>query len=267
MCKHKKAFTLIELLVVIAIIALLLSIIMPALRKAREHSKMLVCKSNQRSILQAVSVYSTNNHNRLPPTIQGRADGWRTIPMRLKYYYGTDVALSGGSVIEILGSYMESPEYFDCPVSGHDPDWQEAYISGANSQTVQFLNCSYFLFWNWTKFENESPSFKPTDAGGDNLMTCDVIFYNEPQNNQAHGGKMWVSSHRWTGAGKLPMMDAISGGTLNESFTFWMKDDQSGNNIPEMNLNAGYKDCHVETIRMADFVNIDDIYWLPQKRR
>jgi prepilin-type N-terminal cleavage/methylation domain-containing protein/prepilin-type processing-associated H-X9-DG protein len=54
-------FTLVELLVVISIIALLLSIIMPALGKARESARSLVCKSNLRGINMAASLWSEDN--------------------------------------------------------------------------------------------------------------------------------------------------------------------------------------------------------------
>ena len=57
----KKGFTLIELLVVIAIIALLLSISLPALRKAKELASSIPCLANQRTISQAFYLYSQDN--------------------------------------------------------------------------------------------------------------------------------------------------------------------------------------------------------------
>lgn len=57
----KKGFTLIELLVVIAIIALLLSIVMPSLKKAKEISRSVVCKTNLRNIHMALAMYAEDN--------------------------------------------------------------------------------------------------------------------------------------------------------------------------------------------------------------
>ncbi|MCE5185241.1 MAG: prepilin-type N-terminal cleavage/methylation domain-containing protein [Planctomycetaceae bacterium] len=57
----RKAFTLIELLVVIAIIALLLSIIMPSLRKAKEAAQRIVCLNNYKSVGTANGIYA-NEH-------------------------------------------------------------------------------------------------------------------------------------------------------------------------------------------------------------
>ena len=56
-----RGFTLIELLVVIAIIALLLAILMPAMRKAKEFARETTCKSNQRSIGLAILMYLGDN--------------------------------------------------------------------------------------------------------------------------------------------------------------------------------------------------------------
>ncbi len=57
----RKAFTLIELLVVISIIALLMAIMMPALGKAKEAAKRVICGSNQKQLAEAVYTYSTEN--------------------------------------------------------------------------------------------------------------------------------------------------------------------------------------------------------------
>ncbi len=59
-------FTLIELLVVVAIIALLISILLPALAKAKEHTKSGVCQSNLRQLVMAITYYAEDNQNRLP---------------------------------------------------------------------------------------------------------------------------------------------------------------------------------------------------------
>ena len=61
----KKAFTLIELLVVIAIIALLLAVIMPALNKAKDIAKMVVCLSNHKTLVMAWKAYSADNNGEI----------------------------------------------------------------------------------------------------------------------------------------------------------------------------------------------------------
>ena len=64
--KTVKGFTLIELLVVISIIALLVSVLMPALNRAKDNAKRTVCASNQKSIGQAVMLYASSNDDKLP---------------------------------------------------------------------------------------------------------------------------------------------------------------------------------------------------------
>ncbi|MBN2841843.1 MAG: prepilin-type N-terminal cleavage/methylation domain-containing protein [Sedimentisphaerales bacterium] len=61
----KKGFTLIELLVVITIIALLVSILMPSLTKAKMQAYTTVCSGNQKSLIQAWMMYAGDNGDKL----------------------------------------------------------------------------------------------------------------------------------------------------------------------------------------------------------
>ena len=63
--KKNNGFTLIELLVVISIIALLISILMPALNKAREQATGSVCLGNQKALVLAWMMYADENDGRL----------------------------------------------------------------------------------------------------------------------------------------------------------------------------------------------------------
>jgi len=62
----RKGFTLIELLVVIAIIALLLSILIPALSKVKDQARFILCQSNLRSYGIVGNMYATDNNGSLP---------------------------------------------------------------------------------------------------------------------------------------------------------------------------------------------------------
>jgi prepilin-type N-terminal cleavage/methylation domain-containing protein/prepilin-type processing-associated H-X9-DG protein len=71
--KSKKGFTLIELLVVIAIIALLLSILTPALNAVKVRTRRIMCGNNLKQIGLAIFTYAAKNNDLLPTNREG---GW-----------------------------------------------------------------------------------------------------------------------------------------------------------------------------------------------
>jgi prepilin-type processing-associated H-X9-DG protein/prepilin-type N-terminal cleavage/methylation domain-containing protein len=80
MSRRRSAFTLVELLVVIGIIALLISILLPALNKARESARAVECQSNMRQIGQGFMIYAAANGGALPAVGE---DGDQSEPLLL----------------------------------------------------------------------------------------------------------------------------------------------------------------------------------------
>jgi prepilin-type N-terminal cleavage/methylation domain-containing protein len=101
--KKKSGFTLIELLVVVAIIALLISILLPALSRAKEQGKVAVCLSNLRNIGTAAAMYYNG-------------DSSKDFPWTLHKNYwasGEEVNKGGGWTEFIWGGGMPVKEYID----------------------------------------------------------------------------------------------------------------------------------------------------------
>jgi len=129
----KPGFTLVELLVVIAIIAILLSILMPALAKARSLTKRLVCAKNLKQIDLAIRLYLDSNEDTYPcakdPVSQDSSNpywlwmgrGWRSF---VEPYLGGNIDVNNPSVLF-------------CPA---DPTDKEKHESTSYSYSMAFYH-------------------------------------------------------------------------------------------------------------------------------
>jgi len=137
-----RGFTLIELLVVIAVIALLIAILIPALRSAREQGQRVVCLSNLKQLTLAWTAYATEYESLL---VRGTAFGISIAGYRsVESWVGTAFCShdSRASLIEdtnkgALWPWIKNIDIYRCPrgVAGHALTY--AMVSSANGNPVE----------------------------------------------------------------------------------------------------------------------------------
>lgn len=107
---RRPAFTLVELLVVMAIIAILLTLLFPAIRGAVEYARRTVCMSNMRSLQLAHTLYTADHDGVMP----GAETGRRGVDWTLRNtggYEARRAAIAGG----VLWTYIENLDVYQCP--------------------------------------------------------------------------------------------------------------------------------------------------------
>jgi prepilin-type N-terminal cleavage/methylation domain-containing protein/prepilin-type processing-associated H-X9-DG protein len=110
-----KAFTLVELLVVVGIIAVLISLLMPALARTREHGNRIKCISNMRQIGMAFQSYLHENKLHFPdPAASNHYDSWICWNPGWNDPSGTPRTLNDSAIGKYLGDQFNEA-VFQCP--------------------------------------------------------------------------------------------------------------------------------------------------------
>jgi prepilin-type N-terminal cleavage/methylation domain-containing protein len=209
MCK-KKAFTLVELLVVISIIALLVSILLPALSKARKQAKRVVCMTNLRQISFFLEFYCEENRG-IYPTAR---DGWypysgdhRPPPdgvgiglIGILEYFNDDSSLEEAK----KRSEMKRMDIFWCPsgiVQYDKATWNStAFASFGYNQYCSQKN-AYTIIGDpsppthrWQDWRTNHSPQKNTSPGSW-VTFADISIWGDPNWYQSWNNLRWRSNH------------------------------------------------------------------------
>jgi prepilin-type N-terminal cleavage/methylation domain-containing protein len=209
-------FTLIELLVVIGIIALLISILLPALARARAAANDVACASNIRQIAIGLRIYATENHDYLPPIqsndVSGTLVTWH-VPI-WQYVLGrpfptTD--FTGGGNYGYLAHTI-----FECPVAN-----QSMNTSGGNGDGYSIADHRQNGYsMNATTFGTNGAAAQSQAWPSANLLVTESKMMSKVHDPSAtmlliDARDFWVEYYD-RGSSLMSSIDALGGNSPNE---------------------------------------------------
>lgn len=169
---RERTFTLIELLVVIAIIAILASLLLPALRSAKDTAAQLICISNLRQNGMLVVMYASDNKAHAPTGAYFDADSdlhKQTVPgwYSGRYYFWNQISNNNGQV----------PKCFACPRGRTSMGTRYLSETIATSDPYYWVNYKYLglrgshvgsgAFFQYDRMKHPSASGMMFDGGFD----------------------------------------------------------------------------------------------------
>lgn len=148
--KRRSAFTLVELLVVVALIALLISLLLPALNKTRGKARVVTCKSNLSQIYGAIHIYMQDYAIRRPWRF---ANGSGDYPHESGHTH--DRPGSPARALHLLTNILGDGRLFFCP--DVPIDYEQFYDPTPNSSFTKYHGTYSYHYRHMTRFEDPNP--------------------------------------------------------------------------------------------------------------